>query len=72
MKSNEPINPIIWDSRHNPTFELSNEGLDLRTHMAIEFTKAYIIAGCGTDKTFIGNAIAGISQADALIESLNK
>jgi len=76
MKADQPINPTIWDSKHNPSFERDNDGLDLRTHMAIEFTKS-ILGTCRAEDHItkeVANVI--ISEAlmvtDALIEALNK
>lgn len=44
------------------------KGLTKREHMAIEFTKALVIAGVSDEQ---GNAIMALRQADELIKQLN-
>lgn len=68
---NEPVNPTIWDDRHNPNFVRDNDGISKREYFA-----AKAMQGIRANSYLMLDAATAAQQAcndaDALIEALNR
>lgn len=69
---NEPINPTIWDDKHNPTFVRDNDGLTKREYFAGLALQGYCSAGSTGMPTAENLANYAVTVADELIKQLNK
>ena len=74
---NAPINPTIWDDRHNPQFVRDNDGLTTREYIAIKAMTGFI-ASCNWNVSVANLSHAestakfAVMYADELIKELNK